>query len=41
MEEPQDWGYTAYPFITGQWQSPNNDTQHNPTWGEEDLDKGI
>lgn len=41
MQEPQDWGFTAYPFYYwGNGNHSNNDTQHNPTWGEEaDLDK--
>lgn len=41
MTEPQDWGYTAYPFYYwGSGNHSNSDTQHNPTWGEEmDIDK--
>lgn len=43
MEDPQDWGFTAYPFYY--WGSGNasaTDTQHNPTWGEEaDVDQEM
>jgi endoglucanase len=41
MSEPQDWGFTAYPFYYwGSGNHSNTDTQHNPTWGEEaELDK--
>ena len=41
VTEPQDWGFTAYPFYYwGSGNHSNSDTQHNPTWGEEmDIDK--
>jgi endoglucanase len=43
MSDPQDWGYTAYPFYYwGNGNHSNVDTQHNPTWGEEaDVDKEL